>query len=173
VVGEGSTGAADQPDAGGAAGEEPIGGPGSDDKHGNAWRGGRLRNSGGYVEVHCPGHPRARAGRYVREHILIVEAAIGKPLPSRAEVHHVNEVKTDNAHRNLVACQDRAYHRLLHLRRAAWLATGNAAARRCGRCGRWSLPSDPDLYVTAPYHRKTSGHATHRSCNRLAKRRAA
>src|SRR5687767_6920532 len=55
-------------------------------------------------------------GSIVREHTLIAEHALGKPLPEGAVVHHINGIGTDNRPENLVVCQDRAYHMLLHER---------------------------------------------------------
>lgn len=60
-----------------------------------------------YNRVKCYGHPRADSSGNVLEHILIAEKALGKHLPDKAEVHHVNEIKTDNRNENLVICQDR------------------------------------------------------------------
>jgi hypothetical protein len=70
----------------------------------------------GYVLLLCPNHPRCMAGGYVLEHILVAERAIGHFLPKGAEIHHWNEVKTENRNRNLVICPNRAYHLLLHAR---------------------------------------------------------
>ncbi len=50
------------------------------------------------------------------EHILIVEAAIGKYLPEHAVVHHLDEDGTNNVNNNLVLCQDDPYHKLIHVR---------------------------------------------------------
>lgn len=49
-----------------------------------------------------------------REHVAIAERALGKSLPLKAVVHHFNEDRADNRNRNLVICQDQAYHGLLH-----------------------------------------------------------
>ena len=69
-------------------------------------------------------------------HLVIAERALGKPLPSGAQVHHVDENKQNNANSNLVICQDGAYHSLLHARARIVRAGGNPSTHRiCGRCG--------------------------------------
>ena len=74
------------------------------------------------------------------QHRLIVEAILGKPLPPKAEIHHVNGIKTDNRPDNLVVCPDSAYHALLHLRQKALNECGDANKRWCGYCRTYSLP---------------------------------
>lgn len=80
------------------------------------WKGGRLMTATGYWQVWSPGHPRARKG-YVYEHILIAEKAVGRFLPVTVDIHHFNEVRSDNTNSNLVVCPNHAYHRLLHARK--------------------------------------------------------
>lgn len=112
--------------------------------------GGTTTTSAGYTRLYLPGHyseVRSRAGKGYRargmggrqkyDHILKAEAALGKPLPAGAEVHHVNGDRRDNRPGNLVVCQDAEYHKLLHWRQRAKDACGNPDHRRCGVCKMW------------------------------------
>lgn len=64
-------------------------------------------------------------GRTVEAHRLIAERAFGRRLPRTVQVHHVDENHQNNANANLVICQDRAYHALLHMRTNVIRAGGN------------------------------------------------
>lgn len=97
----------------------------------------------------------------VLEHVHIVERVLGHPLPSGVEVHHVNTIKGDNRNENLVVCQDRAYHMLLHSRMRARRACGHVDWHRCVFCKAWGAPWAVE-YVR---------YWAHRDC-RLAYRRA-
>lgn len=71
-------------------------------------------------------------------HVLVAEQALGKPLPAGAEVHHVNEDRSDNRPENLVICPDHAYHMLIHARTRAYESCGNADWRKCVFCKQYS-----------------------------------
>lgn len=75
-------------------------------------------------------------------HIVVAEHALGKRLPPKAEVHHVNFDKSDNGPGNLVVCPNHKYHRLLHVRTAALDACGNANWRKCVHCLKYEDPSN-------------------------------
>lgn len=94
--------------------------------------GGRTK---GYIVRYRPAHPRASSSGGVVEHVLIAEAALGKRLPIGSEVHHVDENTLNNASSNLVICQDKAYHKLLHVRARVVRAGGDPNTERvCSTC---------------------------------------
>lgn len=73
------------------------------------WRGGKHTDDRGYINVTL-GHGKRR-----REHSLIAEEVLGRPLKKNEVVHHINGNKSDNC--NLLIC-DRPYHQWLHNRMA-------------------------------------------------------
>lgn len=76
------------------------------EQNGN-WKGGRIFKNG-YAFVLDHGHPRAHNGKYVHEHIAVMEARLGRRLAwhgksdQRSEVvHHINGNRLDNRLENL------------------------------------------------------------------------
>jgi hypothetical protein len=110
--------------------------------------------TGGYVRVLLRGHPRADRRGYVAEHLLKAEQALGHLLPSEAEVHHVNETRSDNENKNLVICENHAYHLLLHQRKRAVIAGYPAHWLSCRFCKVYDTPENLHSSSTmkAPYH---------------------
>ena len=122
-----------------------------------AWKGGRYIHQLGYIQVQSPDHTRADRDGYVLEHIIVAEKVLARCLVPPEEIHHVDKNPANNAPPNLVICEDRAYHSLLHVRIRALCACGNANWRTCVYC---KEHDDPANMYNAP-----SGHQHyHRRC---------
>lgn len=69
-----------------------------------AWKGGRIRDKAGYIQIWMPEHPNAKMGRgkgYIHEHRMVMSESLGRPLESHEFVHHKNGIKDDNRIENL------------------------------------------------------------------------
>ncbi len=100
------------------------------DKH-HSWRGGRWvrSNPKSYIDLYKGNKTK------VKEHRAIAENALGHQLPQRAEIHHWDDNKQNNASSNLVICQNHRYHRLLHARKRRFEQTGSLQLKKCSVCG--------------------------------------
>jgi hypothetical protein len=82
------------------------------------WKGGRIINDHGYIEIRCIGHRRAhKPGYYVGEHVLVMERHLNACLCDWIIVHHINEIKTDNRIENLMMLTSSQHHILHHKQR--------------------------------------------------------
>lgn len=112
-----------------------------------------YKHGKGYVMQKSRGHARANRDGYVLQHILIAEAALGRPIVLPVQVHHLNGKKDDNTNTNLVICSDASYHRLLDIRTRAYFATGNPTAKHCKYCHGYDNQSDFVVYKDTIAHR--------------------
>jgi len=67
------------------------------------WKGGKYKNSDGYIEVKVPSHPfGTKRDSYICEHRLVMEKLLGRYLQPHEKVHHINGVRNDNRPENLM-----------------------------------------------------------------------
>jgi len=74
---------------------------------------------------------------------------VAKMLDYKAEVHH----HTD---KEIVICENRAYHMLLHQRTDALRACGNANWKKCTYCEKYDSPDNLRI--------RKNGEISHRKC---------
>ena len=91
-----------------------------------------------YKKITVHGHPGSDSQGHVQTHVLVAEKALGKHLPPKAIIHHVDENPSNNVNSNLVICQDQAYHKLLHVRLRTLRAGGDPniskVCKDCKQC---------------------------------------
>ena len=63
--------------------------------------GHKKKRADGYICVYFPDHPYSTDDGYIMEHILVMEAIIGRHLNEDECVHHKNEKRDDNRASNL------------------------------------------------------------------------
>ncbi len=127
------------------------------------------KDTNSYYTDRVPGHPRASGpNNSVLRHVLIAEKAIGRTLPDGVEVHHVDENKQNNKNGNLVICQDRHYHALLHRRAKVVRNGGNPDTQRfCRLC---QTVKDLDQFPTD--NSIADGHRSYcKGCASVSRRR--
>jgi hypothetical protein len=74
------------------------------------WQGGYTVDEDGYILEHCPDHPQATKGGYVRQHRLVMEKKLGRYLTRQEVVDHRNGDTSDNDLSNLRLFGSNAEH---------------------------------------------------------------
>lgn len=118
----------------------------------------------GYVYLLRPEHPRSDPKGYASESLLIAEKALGKFISIGQEIHHVDGNRSNNKNSNLVICENKAYHLLLHQRTRAFNACGNVNWRKCWICKQYDDPKN--LYILPK-----GNSAYHKSCKKQSRRK--
>lgn len=108
------------------------------------WKGGRYINDSGYVCISCPDHPRANMG-YVREHVLVMEKALGRYILSTEAVHHIDGNRQNNFLGNLMLFRFQGQHVAYHYRLKAFEVCGHYDWRKCSFCQQYDHPDN--LYI--------------------------
>lgn len=65
------------------------------------WKGGRIKDKFGYIQIWKPEHPNAKLAGYIHEHRLKMSEKLGRPLLQCENVHHKNGIRDDNRLSNL------------------------------------------------------------------------
>lgn len=121
--------------------------------HGNSvinWP--KKRISLGRLHIYRPDHHRAMSNGYVFNHILVAEKAICRPISKKVDIHHVDLDKLNDANSNLVICENRAYHGLLHQRTRALEKCGHANYLKCQYCKKYDAPENIKVSSKSKYH---------------------
>ena len=63
--------------------------------------GHKKKRCDGYISIYFPDHPRSTKEGYIMEHVLVMEAALGRHLSPDEVVHHKNFKRDDNRLSNL------------------------------------------------------------------------
>lgn len=66
------------------------------------WKGGRSKTNEGYIIILVE-------GKYIKEHRLVMQNHLGRPLKREEVVHHINGIKDDNRLENLVITTHHAH----------------------------------------------------------------
>ncbi len=74
------------------------------------WKGGKIKDSNGYILIKCRNHPHKNGWGYVREQRLVMEKYLGRYLKSEEVVHHINKNITDNRIENLKLFANQSEH---------------------------------------------------------------
>lgn len=71
------------------------------------YKNGRAKSTQGYILI-------LTENGYVVEHRNVIKNLIGRPLTSKEDCHHLNEIKTDNRPCNLMAFVSKSAHHRFH-----------------------------------------------------------
>lgn len=83
-------------------------------KNATNWKGGRYKDSQGYIRIFMPEHPNCDHQGYISEHRLVIEQYMSRHLSSDERVHHINTIRDDNRLENLFVFDRNGDHRTYH-----------------------------------------------------------
>lgn len=68
---------------------------------GCAWKGGKIKDRLGYIQIWMPDHPNCKSAGYIHEHRYVMSEFLKRPLKLNESVHHKNGKRDDNRIENL------------------------------------------------------------------------
>ncbi|MCZ2128575.1 MAG: HNH endonuclease [Anaerolineales bacterium] len=74
----------------------------------------KLHKYSKYIGIKLPEHPRAGNDGYVREHILVMEKHLNRPITKEEHVHHIDMDKFNNSIENLHLFSNQSNHFKAH-----------------------------------------------------------
>lgn len=83
-------------------------------KRNHNYKGGSIASNGYKLQYVGKEHHLADVRGYAYEHRIEAEKKLGRRLLPREEVHHDDDNKLNNTHKNLIICKNKAEHRVLH-----------------------------------------------------------
>lgn len=95
-------------------------------------------------------HPRKDGNGFVKEHILIAERLLGRPLDPKNVIHHPHGKANNTC---FVICENHAYHMFLEQRTRAFYASGHANYRKCRFCKQYDAKENLVTYPKTAYHK--------------------
>lgn len=100
---------------------------------------------------------------YYREKVT----KLGVTLINDNLIHHRDRDPTNNKNENLIVCENKGYHRLIHAREDAYRATGDVNSRKCKVCKEWDSPSNMKRKARYRYGEATdeSPSFVHKKCH--------
>jgi len=110
------------------------------------WKGGTWTRNGGRVYMCGSSHPFKRTHKCFSQACFVAMVVFGRELPVGTIVHHANGDPSNDSNNNLVLCENRAYHNLLHQRKRAYDECGDTKKRACQLCKQYDFIDN--LYVS-------------------------
>jgi len=92
-----------------------------------------MVDADGYVRIKVV----TGSGRWIAEHVIVMERTLGRLLIPGEVVHHINGDRSDNSPSNLFLCRNRSHHNEVHRSEAAALRVLLAAGFVVFKGGRY------------------------------------